>query len=256
MKLSPRIRKPSFPFVAITLLALSIALPLHAAVHPVQHSAREQINAQVLTAASQQIDALAQKQQWHDYRYTFNVYIPSMVATAPLCPSEPHISESSPAETALSRMNFEVSCPGHTGWKVSVAVRPDVFVPVVMPKSLIERDTVLTVDDLQLKKYHISGQRNELLMQLDDAVGLTSKRTLQPGKPLTRAELVQPILVKRDQPVTIVSHMAGITASMPGVALKNGRKGEVIKIRNTSSQRVISGVVDDTGIVSTLTATQ
>lgn len=43
---------------------------------------------------------------------------------------------------------------------------------------------------------------------------------------------------------------------MPGVALKNGRKGEVIKIRNTSSQRVISGVVDDTGIVSTLTATQ
>ena len=54
----------------------------------------------------------------------------------------------------------------------------------------------------------------------------------------------------------IVSHMAGITASMPGVALKNGRKGDVIKIRNSSSQRIISGVVDDTGVVTTLTAEQ
>lgn len=90
----------------------------------------------------------------------------------------------------------------------------------------------------------------------DEAIGLTSKRALQPGKPITRNELVQPVLVKRDQPVMIVSHMDGITASMPGVALKNGRKGDVIKIRNSSSQRIISGVVDDTGVVTTLTAEQ
>ncbi|SUX68542.1 flagellar P-ring addition protein [Citrobacter braakii] len=76
------------------------------------------------------------------------------------------------------------------------------------------------------------------------------------AKPITRSELVQPVLVKRDQPVMIVSHTAGITASMPGVALKNGRKGDVIKIRNSSSQRIISGMVDDIGVVTTLTAEQ
>jgi flagella basal body P-ring formation protein FlgA len=43
---------------------------------------------------------------------------------------------------------------------------------------------------------------------------------------------------------------------MPGVALKNGRKGDVIKIRSSSSQRIISGMVDDTGVVTTLTAEQ
>lgn len=142
------------------------------------------------------------------------------------------------------------------GWQVNVAVRPDVSVPVVMPKSLIARDTVITADDLQLKKFNISGQREGLMMNMDEAIGLTSKRALQPGKPLTRSELVQPVLVKRDQPVVIVSHMAGITASMPCTALKNGRKGDVIKIRNTSSQRIISGVVEETGIVATLTAEQ
>ncbi|WP_044184214.1 flagellar basal body P-ring formation chaperone FlgA [Phytobacter massiliensis] len=250
-------RRKTFFRMAVTLaFASTPALTAFAATQPVQHSAREQINALVLSAASRQIDALAQKARWHDYRYTFNVFIPSAVANDPLCPSAPRINAASPAQTALSRMNFEVNCPGNGGWKVNVSVRPDVYVPVVMPKSLIQRDTVISADDVQLKKYDISSGRGELLMDLSDVVGLTSKRTLQPGKPLTRAQLQEPLLVKRDQPVTIVTHMGGITASMPGVALKNGRKGEVIKIRNATSQRIISGVVDDSGVVTTLTSVQ
>ncbi|MEL0568600.1 flagellar basal body P-ring formation chaperone FlgA [Citrobacter werkmanii] len=236
------------------MLAICCGLPVYAAVHPIQHSAREQINARVLDAASHEIDALARKQQWRDYRYTFNIYIPSAVSTSALCASAPQVTSSTSPEMVLSRMNFVVSCPGSNGWQFNVAVRPDVSIPVVMPKSLIARDTVITADDLQLKKFNISNQREGLMTNIDEAIGLTSKRALQPGKPITRSELVLPVLVKRDQPVMIVSHMAGITASMPGVALKNGRKGDVIKIRNSSSQRIISGMVDDTGVVTTLTA--
>lgn len=47
---------------------------------------------------------------------------------------------------------------------------------------------------------------------------------------------------------------AGITASMPGVALKNGRKGEMVKVRNASSQRVISAMVAESGVVTTVSA--
>ena len=75
-------------------------------------------------------------------------------------------------------------------------------------------------------------------MELDDAIGLSSKHALQ-RRPITKEELVSPVLVGRDQPVMIVYQSAGITASMPGVALKNGRKGEMVKVRNASSQRVI-----------------
>lgn len=256
MKFPFDIRKPSFPFAAEIMLALCCVLPAHAAVHPIQHSAREQINARVITAAGHEIDALAKKQQWQDYRYTFNVYIPSTVSTSALCATAPQVTSSTSPEMALTRMNFVVSCPGSAGWQFNVAVRPDVSVPVVMPKSLIARDTVITANDLQLKKFNISNQREGLMTNMDEAIGLTSKRALQPGKPITRSELVQPVLVKRDQPVMIVSHTAGITASMPGVALKNGRKGDVIKIRNSSSQRIISGMVDDMGVVTTLTAEQ
>lgn len=254
MKLSPRKGKSVFRLVAEMLLALSAAFPVSAALRPVQHSAREQINAQVLQAATQLIEDRAQKAQWQDYRYTFNLFIPSIVAKAAPCPSPLHLTLVSPADMALSRMNYDVSCQGASGWQVNVGVRPAVFVPVVMPRALIARNSEITADEVTLKKFNISNQRGGLLMHLEDVVGLTSKRILQPGRPLTQAELIPPMLVMRNQPVIIVSRMAGITASMPGIALKNGHKGDVIRVRNSSSQRVVSGVVDDAGVVRTLDA--
>ncbi|HFZ8994039.1 TPA: flagellar basal body P-ring formation chaperone FlgA [Citrobacter freundii] len=251
-------RKVSFLPGAEIILAGMFAMPapVIAAPQPIQHSARDQINARVIGAAGRQIEALAQKEGWNDYRYTFNVYIPSSIATARPCSTGPRVALASAQEMVISRMNFNVKCADTQGWSVSVAVRPDVFVPVVMPRGIIDRNSVLTADDLQMKKYNISAQRSDLMMNIDDAVGLTSKRTLQPGKPLTRAELLAPLLVKRNQPVMIVSHEGNITASADGVALKDGRKGDIIKIRNSSSQRIISGRVEDAGVVDTINAAE
>ncbi|MFG3825793.1 flagella basal body P-ring formation protein FlgA, partial [Escherichia coli] len=79
---------------------------------------------------SQKIESLAQQRRWHDYRYTFKVYIPSQIATAAPCTKTPGVTLTSPADIALNRMNFTVSCP--QSWQMNVAVRPDVLVPVVM----------------------------------------------------------------------------------------------------------------------------
>ncbi|BDY92776.1 flagella basal body P-ring formation protein FlgA [Escherichia coli] len=198
------------------------------------------------------IESLAQQRRWHDYRYTFKVYIPSQIATAAPCTKTPGVTLTSPGDIALNRMNFTVSCP--QSWQMNVAVRPDVLVPVVMAKSLVARDTPLTANDVELKPYNVSAQRREVLMEPNDAIGFSSKHALQPGRPITKEELISPVLVERDQPVMIVYQSAGITASMPGVALKNGRKGETVKVRNASSQRVISAMVAESGVVTTVSA--
>lgn len=92
------------------------------------------------------IESLAQQRRWHDYRYTFKVYIPSQIATAAPCTKTPGVTLTSPGDIALNRMNFTVSCP--QSWQMNVAVRPDVLVPVVMAKSLVARDTPLTANDV------------------------------------------------------------------------------------------------------------
>lgn len=213
---------------------------------------REQINAAVLHAAGDDIDRLAHKKGWQDYRYKLNVFIPSYAATQTHCAQALKAARPGAELVSVNRITYDVSCPGPKGWHLSVPVHADLYLPVVMVNDVVERGEVLDDSLLVLKKYNISTAHGEPLTRLDQALGLTSKRTLRPGKPVQLSQLEMPLLVKRDQSVILESDMGGITAQTGAIALKNGRKGETIKVRNESSQRIVSAIVSDQGRVKTL----
>jgi flagella basal body P-ring formation protein FlgA len=234
-----------------TLAMLFICLPLaaHSASVPPQQSAREQVNGQIIAKVSKSLDALAKRQQWQDYRYRLNLFIPPMVANLPACGEPLKIVATPFTVKNLNHLNVSASCTGAAPWRILVTVKPDVYVPVVMPKEEVERGEALSADELVLKKFNISNQRGELFYQVKDAVGLSAKRTLMAYKPISSAQLQMPMLVKRDEAVTIVSQFGDISAQTAGVALKNGHKGDVIKVRNDNSQRIVTAAVEDAGIV-------
>lgn len=72
-----------------------------------------------------------------------------------------------------------------------------------------------------------------------------------PGWPalLRRKQLQAPQLVKRGDEVRIVARQDGIEVSNAGEALANGRMGEVIRVRNVGSGKVISARVSAGGEV-------
>ncbi len=107
-----------------------------------------------------------------------------------------------------------------------------------------------------MKRYNISNLSGDPLLSVGDAAGRLAKRTLRPGKPLLRKQLQQPLLVKRGAAVTIVSQTDGISAQTAGVALKEGRLQESIKVQNSSSERVIDAIVVGPGRVSVGGGTQ
>ena len=216
---------------------------------PPQQSAREQVNTQVIAKTATALDALAKQQQWQDYRYKLTVFIPPMVAKLPACSVPLHLAAAPVTVKTLNHLNVSAICAGAEQWHLLVSVKPDVYVPVVMPKEEVVRGETLSADGLILKKFNISNQRGELFYQINDAVGLSAKRTLLPYKPIATAQLQMPMLVKRNQAVTIVSQFGEITAQASGVALKNGHKGDVITVRNNNSQRIVTASVENMGLV-------
>ena len=187
---------------------LALALPGYAAVHPVQTQ-----RAGTSQRPGAELPRAKKLNRWRSSGSGMTIATP-LRSTFPrrLRPPRPVLKHpaftlTSPAEIALNRMNFTVSCP--QSWQMNVAVRPDVLVPVVMTKSLVARDMPLTANDVELKPYNVSAQRRDVLMVLDDAIGFSSKHALQPGRPITKEELVSPVLVGRDQPVMIVYQSAG-----------------------------------------------
>ena len=121
--------------------------------------------------------------------------------------------------------------------------------PILVTKNTVERGDLLSAGDVQLKRHNISNLRGAFLTDPDDVVGLTAKRRIRPLQPLSSSQLDMPILVSRGQKVIMIASQDGIEARTLGEAMKNGRKGDLIQVRNLTSKKTVSAVVDQSGVV-------
>ena len=112
------------------------------------------------------------------------------------------------------------------------------------------RGEVLRNSDLAIERRPKSDTGVDLVDALDQAVGLAVRRQLQAGYALRRADLIKPDLVRRDEPVTLVFEVPGITLTMRGKALESGTEGDVVNVLNVQSKRHVQGRVTGSGRIT------
>ncbi len=78
---------------------------------------------------------------------------------------------------------------------------------------------------------------------------LPPAQSLQPGRPLRIADLMRPELVQRNETVTLVYEVPGITLTVRGKATEGGAEGDMISVLNEQSKRMVQGVVAGPGRV-------
>ncbi|MGI9465405.1 MAG: flagellar basal body P-ring formation chaperone FlgA, partial [Aestuariivirgaceae bacterium] len=81
----------------------------------------------------------------------------------------------------------------------------------------------------------------------EQVVGKVARRTLLRGKPISLNALRDPYLVVKGHPVRVVYATAGITIVTYATSLKSGGEGEMIRVRNVDSGKIISGIVQTDG---------
>ncbi|WP_050300152.1 flagellar basal body P-ring formation chaperone FlgA [Yersinia frederiksenii] len=236
------------------LLSLFICLiPLSmSSAHSTETHARKQVYAQALQAASADISQTAKNKNWQGYSAKMNIFIPAEVSRYKACQSEIRVATSLNGQHDLSRLRYDISCGDGQGWEVAVTVKPDIYLSVWVAKNTLERGKVVAPDDIELKKKNIATTQGGYITNPDEIVGFTVKRRIRGLQTVTATQLEQPILVTRGQHVLMIAQQDGIEARMLGEALKNGRKGELIKVKNLSSKRTVSAIVDDIGKVRML----
>ena len=72
---------------------------------------------------------------------------------------------------------------------------------------------------------------------------------MRPGEPIRRAWLKVPPLVKRGDRVRMVARRGRVELSAAGEALGDGRRGQVVRVRNLASRKVVSGIVHAANLV-------
>ena len=88
-----------------------------------------------------------------------------------------------------------------------------------------------------------------VIVSRSDVVGLVAKRTLFPGRPINLSSTEIKPAVANGSLVQLVYELPGLSISASGLALQTARTGEPIRVRNSDSGLVVTGVVSSAGTV-------
>lgn len=241
-------RKASFLFLTLS------GLTFFSAAAPESQTARKQIYQQAIASADADINRVAELKKWQGYQSKITVFIPTEASRFTRCSRPLNVAMPVSDRPDLSRLRYDIRCEGPDGWEVNVTVKPDIYLPVLVARNTLERGTRLAASDVEIKKKNITGLRDGIITIPDDAVGFTVKKRIRERQPISPSMLDQPLLVERGQQVVMVAIQEGVQAKMIGKALKKGRKGDVIKVKNLTSERTISAIVEGQGLVHMLLA--
>ncbi|GIX37271.1 MAG: flagellar basal body P-ring biosynthesis protein FlgA [Silanimonas sp.] len=148
---------------------------------------------------------------------------------------------------AVSAVNVEVACP--SGWRLFVPVRVQRVQPVLVLAEAVAPGQPIPASALRVETRDAARLGAAPLTDPAQAIGQLLRRGGRPGQVLTRADLMLAAAVKRGEPVSLVAGGGGFEVRMAGRALGDAATGEVVRVENLSSRRVLSGVVAGPGEV-------
>lgn len=227
------------------LLSLSLVPAAQAA-----PTATQQIEAAAQTYLEAMIKREAARNGWRDLTFTLNLSPLSDSSTLPACQQPLEITQTSGRPTPLDRLRLELRCADQPGWTQVVSTRQDLFLPVLATASNVERGQPIEQGHLKRERINISRAQRGFMTDEDEVLGLSARRRLRADQVLNPSLLIEAAPVRRGQPVRILARQHGIEASTQGEALADGNKGEVIRVRNISSNKVIQAQVVGPGEVT------
>ena len=147
------------------------------------------------------------------------------------------------------RFAAELVVPGTTArMPVSGRAYGTVDVPVLTHR-VSPGDTISAndVDWVELRADHAGTDVAASEAQL---IGMTPKRGIPVNQPVRVRDLQSPRMVDKGTLVTITLVSANLSLSAQGKALQEGGKGDVIRVVNTQSNRIVEAVISGPGQVS------
>ena len=90
------------------------------------------------------------------------------------------------------------------------------------------------------------------LIDPDDILGQATRRSLRAGAPINPDDLMAPLMIERQELVTLVYRHGGLALTVRARAMDNGAEGQAIDVMNLQSNRIVRGMVTGHGLVSVL----
>lgn len=125
---------------------------------------------------------------------------------------------------------------------------------VLVARKTLGRTSTISVDDVAQEKRFVDSRRDEL--QFADVSGLSPSKTIRPGEILTlgdfplRSQQQSEELIRPRDAVRIIGHRKSLQFVVPAAeAMQSGRMGQLIRVKNLHSNKIVIGRVTGRGEV-------
>ena len=131
----------------------------------------------------------------------------------------------------------------------SVRVRMEVAMDVVVSTRFLPRDAEISADDVKLAKKWFSQSPTNILTDVEDVVGKHSYSDIRQNVEIKRNMLKSVKTIKRGKMVKMVLENGPMMIVTFGLSEEDGSRGEFIKVKNISSNRIVHAkVIDDSSV--------
>lgn len=149
----------------------------------------------------------------------------------------------------IGNLSVGVRCEGVKTWTIYVPVRIGVLDKVVVASRALPRGRVITASDIQLETRDLATLSGGYLLKSREVMGQSLRRPLMIGAVITPTSIKPARAIRRGEKVTILAGRKGIEVRMSGVALADGAPGDLVRVRNILSKKIIQGIVTKYGEV-------
>ncbi len=215
---------------------------------PAEQDVNQQIDQAIERFLTGSLQQEANQQGWQDLRVSQKSTLLNRTSELAVC-SQP-LEVRTEGSLKPGRQRLEVHCSSPPGWTVLVNTELDIYVSAVTASQVIGRGETISAQQLDRVELDISKAPGGFFSETEQVVGMGATRRIRARQVISPALLSAPLLVRRGEEVTITANMEGVSASMPGEAMENGAKGDVIRVKNLRSQKIIDAKIVKEGVVS------
>lgn len=152
----------------------------------------------------------------------------------------------------IGKQTIGVKCHFPVSWTVYVPVKVKVFKSIVVASRSLNANTILTEDDLMMTRRDISVLRQAYVMDINQLVGQQLKYATTAGSALKVNAVKQQKIVRRGEHIMLVASVGTMEVRMSGTAMSDAILGQKVKVKNSSSKRVVEGIVKGPGLVQVI----
>ena len=168
-------------------------------------------------------------------------YLPTGTFECDIIPANPQIIGS-------KRVSLIFKVDGKVIKNLSIHCRIEAYAKVVVARNRIKYGTILNPAELMLRTMELS-RLEDYATSIDQVAGTIAKRAIRKGVAIQSSMIESAPIVRRGELVKIIINYQGLFLTATGVAKANGKKNDVIRVRNSSSNKIIHCRVQAPGLV-------